>query len=56
VNPDKILAIAEIGQVSNIKDIQWFIGCLTALSRFVSWLGEHRLPLFKLLKKSNSFH
>jgi hypothetical protein len=29
--------------------------CLAALSRFISQLGEHRLPLYKLLKKSNSF-
>jgi hypothetical protein len=26
-----------------------------ALRHFVTWLGEHRLPLYKLLKKSNSF-
>jgi hypothetical protein len=28
---------------------------LTTLSLFVSRLGEHGLPLYKLLKKSNSF-
>jgi hypothetical protein len=31
------------------------MGCLVALSRFVSWLGERELPLYKLLKKSDSF-
>jgi hypothetical protein len=31
------------------------MGCLTAFSRFMSRLGEHGLPLYKLLKKSNSF-
>jgi hypothetical protein len=54
-NPDKILAIAEMGQARNIKDIQRLMGCLAALSRFVSQLGERGLPLYKLLKKSDSF-
>jgi hypothetical protein len=55
-NPDKISAITEIGQVRNIKHVQRLMGCLAALSRFMSQLGEHGLPLYKLLKKSNSFH
>jgi hypothetical protein len=49
------LAITEIGQVRNVKDIQRLIGCLTALSHFVSQLGEDVLPLYKLLKKSDYF-
>jgi hypothetical protein len=49
------LAIAEIGHVKNIKDIQWLIGCLAALSRFMSPMGERGLPLYKLLKKTGSF-
>jgi hypothetical protein len=32
------------------------MGCLAALSHFVSRLGEHGLPPYKLLKKSDSFH
>jgi hypothetical protein len=55
-NPDKISAITEIGQVRNVKHVQRLMGCLAALSRFMSQLGEHWLPLYKLLKKSNSFH
>jgi hypothetical protein len=55
-NPNKISAITEIGQVRNIKHVQRLMGCLAALSRFMSQLGEHGLPLYKLLKKSNSFH
>jgi hypothetical protein len=35
-NPDKILAITEIGQVRNVKDVQQLTGCLVALSHFVS--------------------
>jgi hypothetical protein len=54
-NPDKIWAIVEMGQVRNVKDIQRLMGCLTALIHFVSQLGECRLPLYKLLKKSDSF-
>jgi hypothetical protein len=55
VNPDKISSITEIGQVRNIKDVQRLMGCLTTLSCFVSHLGEHGLPLYNLLKKSDSF-
>jgi hypothetical protein len=43
-NPNKTLAIMEIDQVRNVKDVQWLMGCLTTLSSFVSWLGEHELP------------
>jgi hypothetical protein len=50
-NPDKILAITEIGQARNIKDVHRLMGCLAALSRFMSQLGKHVLPLYKLLKK-----
>jgi hypothetical protein len=35
-----------------IKHIQHLNGCITALGRFISRLGEHALPIFKLLKKS----
>jgi hypothetical protein len=51
-NPNMISSIIEIGQVKNIKDVQRLMGCLMALSRFVSRLGERELPLYKLLKKS----
>jgi hypothetical protein len=50
-----ILAIAKIGQVRNVKDVQWLMGCNAALGRFMSWLGKRRLSLYKLLKKSNTF-
>jgi hypothetical protein len=50
---DKILAITKIDQVRGVKDVQWLMGCLVVLSRFVSRLGEHGLPLYKLLKKSD---
>jgi hypothetical protein len=50
VNPDKILAIAEINQVKNVKDVQWLIGCLAALSHLLSRLGE-RGPPVQVIKK-----
>ena len=34
-----------------IKDVQRLNGCITALGRFISRLGERALPFFKLLKK-----
>jgi hypothetical protein len=54
-NLDNISPITEIGQVRNIKDIQWLMGCLAALTLFMSQLVERGLPMYKLLKKSDSF-
>ena len=31
------------------------IGCMAALSRFISRLGDRGLPFFKLLRKSDKF-
>jgi hypothetical protein len=39
----------------NVKDIQKLTGCMAALSRLISRLGEKGLPLFKLLKASEKF-
>jgi hypothetical protein len=55
-NLDKISAIDGMGPIKNVKDIQGLIGCLAALSHFVSRLGEHGLIMYNLLKKSDSFH
>ena len=38
-----------------VKDVQKLIGCMAALNRFISRLGEKGLPFFKLLKKSGRF-
>jgi hypothetical protein len=35
--------------------VQKLIGCMAALNRFISWLGEKGLPFFKLLKKTGKF-
>ena len=39
-NPKKISAITRMGPIQNIKGVQRVIGCLTALSHFISRLGE----------------
>ena len=39
-----------------VKDIQKLIGCMAALSRFISRLGEKGLPFFKLFKASERFY
>jgi hypothetical protein len=38
-----------------IKDMQKLTGCMAALNRFVSKLGERGLPFFKLLKHQEKF-
>ena len=39
-NPDKIKAVEAIQAPRRIKDVQCLNGCLTALGRFISRLGE----------------
>jgi hypothetical protein len=52
-NPDKISVIMDMGPMKNLKAMQRVTGCLAALSRFIARLRERRLPLYKLMKKSN---
>jgi hypothetical protein len=52
-NPEKIVAIQNVGSITNLKGAQKLMGCLASLSRFISRLGEQGMPLYKLLKKSN---
>src|SRR5438105_6904961 len=40
---------------TKLKDVQRLAGCMVALGRFISRLGERGLPLFKLLKKADRF-
>ena len=54
-NLEKIMAISNMGPIRNVKDVQRLTGCLAALSRFISWLGEQGMPLYKLLKKTDVF-
>ena len=55
VNPEKIKAILNIKRPTCLKDVQQLTGCVAAVSRFVSRLGEKALPLYKLLKKADKF-
>ena len=43
-NPEKIATIRNIELITNPKGAQKLMGCM-ALSRFISWLGEHGMPL-----------
>jgi hypothetical protein len=55
VNPEKIAAITSMGPIKDLKGVQRVMGCLAALSRFISRLGERGLPLYCLLRKAECF-
>jgi ribonuclease HI len=44
-----------MGAPATIKDMQKLTGCMAALNRFISQLGERGLPFFKLLKCQDKF-
>jgi hypothetical protein len=44
-----------MGPIRDLKGVQKVLGCLAALSRFISRLGEKGLPLYQLLKKHERF-
>jgi len=54
-NPEKVSAIARMGPIRDVKGVQKVMGCLAALSRFISRLGEKALPLYRLVKKAERF-
>ena len=54
-NPEKVSAITSMGPIRDLKGVQRVMGCLAALSRFISRLGEKGLPLYRLLRKSERF-
>jgi hypothetical protein len=54
-NPKKISAITSMKAPTCIKDVQKLTGCMAALNRFISKLGERGLPFFKLLKHQEKF-
>ena len=39
-NPEKIMAISNMGPIRNVKGVQRLTSCLAALSQFISQLGE----------------
>lgn len=50
-NPHKIEAIEKMEAPRKIRDVQRLNGCVAALGRFISRLGERALPFFKVMKK-----
>jgi ribonuclease HI len=54
-NPEKLAAITNMGPIKNLKGVQRVMGCLAALSRFISRLDEKGLPLYCLLRKVERF-
>jgi len=54
-NPTKVNAIRFMKPPRSKKHLMKLTGCMAALSRFISQLGDRGLPFFKLLWKSNKF-
>jgi hypothetical protein len=54
-NPEKVAALERMGPIRDLKGVQKVLGCLAALSRFISCLGEKGLPVYRLLKKHERF-
>jgi hypothetical protein len=54
-NLEKISSITNMKAPTCIKDVQKLTGCMAALNRFISKLGERGLPFFKLLKHQEKF-
>jgi hypothetical protein len=54
-NPEKVAALERMGLIRDLKGVQKVLGCLAALSCFISRLGEKGLPLYRLLKKHERF-
>jgi hypothetical protein len=54
-NPEKVAALERMGPIRDLKEVEKVLGCLAALSRFISRLDEKGLPLYRLLKKHERF-
>jgi hypothetical protein len=54
-NLEKVLAITKMKPLESLHDVQKMVGCLAALSRFISWHSIRGLPFFRLLKKHEKF-
>jgi hypothetical protein len=53
--PEKISAVTSMKVPTCIKDVQKLTGCMAALKKFISKLGERGLPFLKLLKHQEKF-
>ena len=52
-NPAKIRALSQLATPTDLKQVHKLAGCMAALSRFISRLGEKELPLYRLLRQTN---
>jgi hypothetical protein len=43
-NPEKVVALERMGPIRDLKRVQKVLGCLAALSRFISRLGKRAYP------------
>jgi hypothetical protein len=55
-NPENVSTITNMGPIRDVKGVQWVMGCLAALSCFISRLSEKGLPLYQLLWKTSPTH
>jgi hypothetical protein len=54
-NPNKVETIKQLQPPQTRKEIQKLADMMAALSWFISKLGEHSMPLYKLLRKADGF-
>jgi hypothetical protein len=54
-NPEKIAAFTNMGSIKDLKGVQRVMGCVAALSRFISRLGEKGFLLYRVLRKAECF-
>jgi hypothetical protein len=54
-NPKNEEAIEKLQPLQTRKEIQKLVGMMAALNRFISKLGECDMPLYRLLRKADSF-
>jgi hypothetical protein len=51
----KVEAIEQLQPTQTRKEIQKLAGMMAVLSQFISKLGEHGMPFYKLLRKADGF-
>ena len=54
-NTTKIRALSQLATPTDLKQVQKLAGCMAALRRFISRLGEKALPLYRLRRRTDHF-
>lgn len=52
VNPKQVRAIIDMQPPRNTKEVQWLVGRVMVLSRFIFWVTGKCFPFFRLLEKT----